>query len=61
MKRNGIEKNEKMTIKKEKKKNLVSRGTNPSQSLEGATEIRKPRVRFPVEVRICFGVRMWLR
>jgi hypothetical protein len=37
---------------------MVSIGTDPSQSLERTTEIKKPGVRFPVEVRICFGVRM---
>ena len=40
-------------------KKMVSRGTDPSQSLERAAEIRKSGVRFPVEVRICFGMRMW--
>ena len=40
------------------KKKVVSRSTDPSQGLEGVTEIRKPGVRFPVEVRMCFGVRM---
>jgi len=42
-------------------KRMVSMSADPSQRLEGATEIRKPGVRFPVEVRICFGVKMGLR
>ena len=45
-------------LKDKNKKEMVSRGTDPSQSLERAAEIRKPGVRFPVEVRICFGVKM---
>jgi hypothetical protein len=43
------------------KKRVVSMNTDPSQGLEGAAEIRKPGVRFPVEMRICFGVKMWLK
>ena len=42
----------------DKKRKMVSKGTDPSQSFEGAAEIRKPGVRFPVEMRICFGIRM---
>ena len=44
-----------------KRKTVVSVSRYPSQSLERTTAIGKPRVRFPVEVRICFGVKMWLR
>ena len=43
------------------KKRRVSMNTDPSQGPKGAAEIRKPGVRFPVEMRICFGVRMELR
>jgi hypothetical protein len=43
------------------KNKMVSMSTNPSQSLEGAAEIRESGVRFPVEVRMCFGVKRWLR
>jgi uncharacterized secreted protein with C-terminal beta-propeller domain len=42
------------------KNKMVSMSTNPSQSLEGAAEIRESGVRFPVEVRICFVVNMWM-
>ena len=45
-------------IKKNDKK-VVSGSTDPSQSLERAAEIRKSGVRFPVDVRICFGTRTW--
>jgi len=34
-----------------KKRNVVSMSTDPPQSLEGAAEIEKPGVRFPVEMR----------
>ena len=37
---------------------MILMSTDPSQGLERAAEIRKPGVRFPVEVRICFGVKM---
>ena len=40
---------------------VVSRCTYPSQSLEGAAEIRKAGVTFPVELRIFFGVRIGLQ
>jgi hypothetical protein len=47
-----------MTKKKEKN---VSRSKDPSQGLERTAEIIEPGVRFPVEVRMCFNVKMWLR
>jgi hypothetical protein len=43
------------------KKRTVSMNMDPSQGPERAAEIRKPGVRFPVEVRICFGVKTRLR
>ena len=40
---------------------MISKGTDPSQSFEGAAEIRKAGVTFPVELRIFFGVRIGLQ
>ena len=45
----------------DKKRKMVSKGTDPSQSFEGAAEIRKAGVTFPVELRIFFGVRIGLQ
>ena len=39
----------------------MSMGTDPSQGLEGAAEIRKAGVTSPVELRIFFGVRIGLQ
>ena len=36
------------------KRKIVSRCTDPSQSLEGAAEISESGIRFPVEVRVWF-------
>ena len=40
---------------------MVSGSVDPFQCPKRMAEIRKPWVGFPVELRMCFGVKMWLR
>ena len=42
----------------DEKKKVVSGSADPSQRFERAAEIRKPGVRFPVKMRVHFGVKM---